>query len=217
MPFRNGFDGALLELTGYGICAGMAEALYPMNFPTDWSDFGPKVQALRDRERRFVWAYLINSMTTVGANGAQSARDAGFSDAAEGAKVRAHHLLHRMDVQEAIQELAARELRGLALPALAALGSILKKPDHPDRQKVALSVLSRIGLGEQQAVNFNLHAEVTVNHTDAALDDLKRLMDLGVPREKLLETFGFSGLSRYEKMLEHREGRALPPPVVIDG
>ena len=187
----------------------MAKPLHPMNFPEDWSSFGPKMQGLRDRERRFVWAYLINSMTPVGPNGSQSARDAGYSDVKEGAKVRAHELLHRQDVQEAIQELAMRELRGLALPALAAVADILRKPDHPDRQKVALSVLSRLGMGEQNAVNFNLHAEVTVNHTDAALDDLKRLMDLGVPREKLIETFGFSGLTRYEKMLAKREGRLI--------
>lgn len=186
-----------------------------MHFPEDWSSFGPKVQALSDRERRFVWAYLINSMTPVGPNGAQSARDAGYSDKSEGAKVVAHHLLHRQHVQEAIQELAMRELRGLALPAIAAVADILRKPEHPDRQKVALSVLSRLGMGEQNAVNLNVTGEVAVNHTDAAIDDLKRLLDLGVPREKLIETFGFSGLTRYEAMLAKREGRALPP--VIEG
>lgn len=186
-----------------------------MSFPEDWSSFGPKVQALRDRERRFVWAYLINSMTAVGPNGSQSARDAGYSDVAEGCKVRAHGLLHRQDVQEAIQELAMRELRGLALPALAAVADILRKKDHPDRQKVALSVLSRLGMGEQSGMSLHVTGEVAINHTDAALDDLKRLIDLGVPREKLVETFGFSGLSRYEKMLAQREGRALPR--VIEG
>lgn len=193
----------------------MSEPLHPMNFPEDWSSFGPKMQALRDREKRFVWAYLINSMTPVGANGSQSARDAGYSDKSEGAKVRAHNLLHRQDVQEAIQELAMRELRGLALPAVAAIAQIIARPDHPDRQKVALSVLSRLGMGEQNAVQLNVTGEVTVNHTDAALDDLKRLIELGVPREKLLETFGFSGLLRYEKMLAQREGISLPP--MIDG
>jgi hypothetical protein len=64
-------------------------------------------------------------------------------------------------------------------------------------------------MGEQNAVNLHMTAEVTVNHTDAALDDLKRLMTLGVPREKLLETFGFSGLSRYERMLAQRDGKVI--------
>jgi len=198
----------------------MVEPYAPMNFPDDWSEFGPKVQSLRDRERKFVWAYLINSMTQVGANGAQSARDAGYSDSSEGAKVRAHHLLHRMDVQEAIQELAARELRGLALPAIAALASILRKADHPDRQKVALSVLSRLGMGEQSALNLNVSGEIRINHTDAALEDLRRLLELGVPREKLVETFGYSGLERYEKMLseaDRRAGKLIEGEVVRNG
>lgn len=195
----------------------MADVPFPMNFPDDWSAFGPKMQALRDRERRFVWAYLINSMTPIGPNGAQSARDAGYSDQSDGAKVRAHHLLHRHDVQEAIQEVAMRELRGLALPAIAAVSQIISKPDHPDRQKVALSVLSRLGMGEQSAVSLNVTGEVQVNHTDAALDDLKRLKDLGVPHERLVETFGHSGLARYERMLAQREGRALASMAVIDG
>lgn len=185
----------------------MAEPRMPMQFPDDWSSFGPKMQALRDRERKFVWAYLINSMTEVGANGAQSARDSGYSDVAEGCKVRAHGLLHREDVQAAIQELAVRELRGLALPALAALSSILKKPDHPDRQKVALSVLSRIGLGEQSGISLQVSGEVTVNHTDAALADLRVLLAMGVPREKLVETFGHSGLTRYERMLAELDAK----------
>lgn len=182
----------------------MSEPVPQMQFPEDWSSFGPKMQALRDRERKFVWAYLINSMTPVGANGSQSARDAGYSDKSEGAKVRAHHLLHREDVQEAIQELAMRELRGLALPALAAVADIIKKPDHPDRQKVALSVLSRLGMGETTGVNLNMTGEVRVNHTDAAVEDLRQLLALGVSREKLIETFGHSGLERYEKLLAER-------------
>lgn len=191
-------------------------ALADMNFPEDWTDFGPKVQALSLRERKFVWAYLINSMTPVGANGAQSARDAGYSDVAGGARVRAHELLHRQAVQDAIQEVAARELRGLALPAIAALSSILKKPDHPDRQKVALSILSRLGMGEQAAVNLNVSGEVRLNHTDEALEQLRMLLELGVPREKLVETFGYSGLGRYERMLAEREGKRLPAPKVIE-
>lgn len=164
----------------------MGELPPAMQFPTDWSGFGPRMQALRDRERRFCWAYLINSMTEVGANGAQSARDAGYSDRSEGAKVTAHHLLHREDVQGAIQELAARELRGLALPALAALGSILRKPDHPDRQKVALSVLSRIGLAETAAVNLSVSGSVVVNHK-AMVERIKLLAEkVGTDPQRLL-------------------------------
>lgn len=195
----------------------MPEPRPPMNFPPDWSGFGPKMLALRERERRFVWAYLLNAMTDGKENGAQAARDAGYSDVGEGCKVRAHGLLHRDDVLDAMQEVAGRELRGLALPAVLALSKLLAKPDHFDHRKSIEMVLNRTGMSERTAVDVNFSGQVTVNHTDAALDDLRRLLDLGVPREKLVEVFGFSGLSRYEKMLAQREGRALPPPAVIEG
>jgi hypothetical protein len=48
---------------------------------------------------------------------------------------------------------------------------------------------------------------VTVNHTDAAIEDLRRLLALKVPREELVQIFGFSGLDRYEKMLEIADQR----------
>jgi hypothetical protein len=37
------------------------------------------------------------------------------------------------------------------------------------------------------------------------VEDLQRLKSLGVPREQLLETFGYSGLDRYEKLLAERQ------------
>lgn len=158
------------------------------------------MQSLRDRERKFVWAFLLNSMTDGKENGAQAARDAGYSDTGEGCKVRAHALLHREDVIDAMQEVAGRELRGLAIPAVAALGRLLAKPEHGDHRKAIEMVLERVAPARTQ-IDVNHSGEVNVNHTDAAIADLRRLKELGVPREKLLETFGFSGLDRYEKML----------------
>lgn len=188
----------------------------PMRFPETWEDFGPKVQALRERERRFVWAYLCNALTE-GVNGAQAARDAGYSDVKEGAKVRAHGLLHRNDVLEAMQEVAARELRGLMLPAVVALGRLVEKRDHPDHRKAIEMVLDRTGAAVRTAIDVNVNGHVTVNHTDQALEDLARLRELGVPREKLLEIFGFTGLPRYERMLDERSGTRRPAPALIEG
>lgn len=173
--------------------------------------------ALRERERRFVWAYLLNALTDGKENGAQAARDAGYSDSSGAAKVTAHHLLHREEILDAMGEVATRELRGLAVPAVVALGQLVRKPEHPDHRKAIEMVLNRTGQHERTQVDVNFGGEVTVNHTDAAVDDLKRYLDLCVPREKLVEIFGFSGLTRYEKMLAEREGRALPAPAVIDG
>lgn len=188
-----------------------------MNFPPTWEGFGPKMLSLRERERRFVWAYLTNALADGKENGAQAARDAGYSDVKEACKVRAHGLLHRDDVLEAMQELAARELRGLAIPAVVALSKLVAKQEHPDHRKSVEMVLNRTGFNERTQVDVNFSGSVTVNHTDAAIEDLRRLMDLGVPREKLIETFGFSGLSRYERMLAEKEGRRLPASNVIEG
>lgn len=186
----------------------MAEARPPMVFP-DWSGFGPKMQALNERERRFVWAYLLNAMTDGKENGAQAARDAGYSDVKEGAKVRACQALQRDDVLDAMQEVAARQLRGLAIPAVVALSRLLDKPDHAEHRKAAEMVLNRVGMAERIAVDVNHSGEVTVNHTDQALADLERLIELQVPRAKLEEIFGFSGLTRYERMLAARRPKVI--------
>jgi phage terminase small subunit len=177
-----------------------------MNFPPDWSIFGPKMRALRERERKFVWAYLLNSMTDGRENGAQAARDAGFPDSSDACKVRSHELLHRDDVIDAMQEVAGRELRGLAIPAVAALGKLLAKPEHGDHRKAIEMVLERVAPVRTQ-VDVNHSGEVTLNRTDSALEDLARYIELEVPRAKLKQIFGYSGLERYERMLAERDGK----------
>jgi hypothetical protein len=47
------------------------------------------------------------------------------------------------------------------------------------------------------------------DHTSAAIANLRWLRELKVPRKVLLEQFGYSGLGRYEKMLEEHD-RAQP-------
>lgn len=179
----------------------------------DFSDFelGPKMRALPERERKFVLHYLLNEGKL---NGAQAARDAGYSDAAEGCKVRAHALLHRERVIEALEEAGRRAFRGLLIPAIKATAALIDKPDHPDHARTLQSTLSRLGISERTAVDVNHSGEVTVNHTDDALETLRTLIGLGVSREKLLEVFGFSGLERYEGMLAAADAKA---PKLIEG
>jgi hypothetical protein len=162
------------------------------------SDLPEAVQALRsDRERVFVWTYMFN-----GGNGTRAAKAAGYSDASEGCKVRAHGLLQRANVQSALRELCGKYLFSLAPIALVKLRDHLHSENEKISQKAVDMTLSRTGFSERTAMDVNVTGSVQVNHTTAAVEDLRRLMQLGVPREKLVETFGFSGLSRYEKMLE---------------
>lgn len=161
-------------------------------------------RGLRDARRKaFVWNYVFN-----GAQGAAAARAAGYSDVAEGAKVRAHGLLQRDDVNDAIRALCSKFLFSLAPKALLRLGEILDDPKHPKLAKAIEMTLDRTGHAAATQVDVNVSGSVQLNHTDEAVDQLATLRELGVPREKLLETFGYSGLARYEKMLDERDRRA---------
>jgi len=173
----------------------------------DASDLPEAVRGLRDeRWRKFAWGYVFG-----GGEGAAAARFAGYSDAGEGCKVRAHGLLQRDEIQAAIKALTGKYLFSLAPKAILRLGEILDNPKHAKHAKAIEMVLDRTGHGGVTDVNVNVSGELTVNHTDQALNDLRALLELGVSREKLIEVFGFSGLSRYEKML------AEQGPKLIEG
>jgi hypothetical protein len=169
-------------------------------------EYGPKMLACSERERQFVINYLSN-----GGNAAQAARDSGVPD--KGgiyAKVEAFRIMHRERVLDALEEVGRKEFRGLLMPAIIAMRALLERPDHPDHARTAQTVLSRLGFAERTGVDVKVSGEVQLNHTDAAVEQLRILRDMGVPREKLVETFGFSGLSRYERMLEEMDRRSGP-------
>lgn len=173
-------------------------------------ELGPKLQACSEKERIFAFAVA----TGIAKSAADAARRAGYADNGKtGIGVRAHDLMHRQRVIEAIEEVCRTQFRGLVPITIAAAKRILEDPEHDDHVKMIISLLSRLGYGERAAVDVNVTGEIAVNHTDAALDDLRKLKALGLPREKLVEVFGFSGLDRYERMLAEKDARA---PKVIE-
>lgn len=174
------------------------------------SDLPEAVQLLRtERERLFVWHYMLN-----GANGSKAAKAAGYSDASEGCKVRAHGLLQREDIQAALHELSTRYLFSLAPKALFKLSKHLDSDNERVSLKATDMVLARTGFAERTALDVNVGGSVTVNHKDAAVEDLRRLKALGVPRAELERTFGFSGLTRYERMLAAEDAKLIEGTVV---
>jgi|SRR5579872_2588670 len=168
-------------------------------------ELGPKMQACSERERRFVWFYVTNDGPP---NAAQAARDAGYADTSRAAAVRGHELLHRERVLAALEEVGKKAFRGLLGPAVKAAAKLIETEKHPDHSKAVFTTLARLGLGEKSSVDVNVSGEMTVNHTDQALNDLRVLIGLGVSEEKLVEVFGFSGLSRYRKMLAEQDARS---------
>ena len=167
-------------------------------------ELGPKMQACSERERLFVWHYVIDN----DGNATEAARKAGYADPggdSAAIRVRAHALMHRDRVLEALEEVGGKVFRGLLAPAIRATRSIIESPKHPDHAKVVLSMLSRLGKSERTGVDINHTGEIQVSHTDQALNDLRTLLSLGVAEDKLVEVFGFSGLSRYRKMLAEQD------------
>lgn len=169
-------------------------------------EIGPKMQACSERERKFVVCYVFND----DGNASEAARLAGYADPGPGSsaiRVQAHALMHRARVKDAIEEVARLKFRSLLVPTINATKRLIEKSDHPDHAGTVKSMLSRLGFGEKTGVDVNISGEVVVNHTDAALNDLRALKALGLPRERLQEIFGFSGLDRYERMLAVTDAR----------
>lgn len=174
------------------------------------------MQALRnDRERAFVWNYMLN-----GCKGGPAALAAGYAGTPGSARVRAFELLHREDIQAALRELGMRYLGSLMPKALVRLGELLDNKNHRQHAKAIEMTLSRTGVVERTALDVNVSGQVNVNHTDAAVEDLRRLKSIGVPRAELERIFGFSGLSRYEKLLAAADAKVIehqPTEAAADG
>jgi hypothetical protein len=166
------------------------------------ADLGPKMLALTEREQAFVWHLVCN-----GGDGSKAAVAAGYSDASEAAKVRAWELRQKPKIIEAIHECGWRLLGSVGGPAIYALEQLVMRPEHPDHFKAVTAVLSRIGFHEKSQIDHHHSGVVELNRTDSALEALAYLKSLDVPREKLVEQFGHSGLARYEKMLEERDAK----------
>jgi terminase small subunit-like protein len=158
--------------------------------------------ALTEKQRRFVWAYLLN-----GGQGEAAAVAAGYSNASRAAAVRACTMLQQDGILKAMHEVAWKSMRGLSLVAVLETEKVLRTGVAADRLKAAFGILNRTGFGEKTSVEVHHTGSIDLNHTDSALEALAYLKSLDVPREKLVEQFGHSGLARYERMLEEREAK----------
>jgi hypothetical protein len=185
-----------------------------MDFAT--AECGPKMQACSERERLFVWHYLMLGGTYGLAS--EAARQAGFVDNDNGSiRVTAHRLLQRDRVLDALDEVGRKAFRSLLIPAVAAAAKLIENAKHPDHARTTLSTLSRLGLVEKSSVDLNVTGEVVLSHTEEAVAQLRALRELGVPRAKLIELFGYSGLTRYETLLLEASTKASVSRETIEG
>jgi len=152
-------------------------------FDEDDDDIGPAMAALSEKQRKFVMAMVEHP----GISRAEAARQAGYSDTKEGAKVRGHHCAHNPMVQAAIREVAGLRLNANSLLAADVLVTIARDDEAPrkDRLKAAGMLLDRTGFGAAQTINVK--NTVTDRSGAGMLERIKALAAaLGVDPVKLL-------------------------------
>jgi len=160
---------------------------------------GPRLRALRtEQQRRFAFIMGCGEV-----NPSQAARDAGYSDASEACKVRAHYLQHDPDVAAAVQEVAKKVLTNLAPVAISVMRRILMNDKHPQQQRTAETVLDRAGYFAETRHSVTVEHKVDMRE----LEELARRLALenGIAPEKFI---GINGVKTIEgKVIEH-EGEA---------
>jgi hypothetical protein len=137
---------------------------------------GPKMLACDERER--IFAFALGS--GIAPSATQAAELAGYCPDNQGKSrtglrsnslaSKAHQVLHRPRVVEAIEEVCRTQFRNLVPLVISAAKQVLADPKHKDHTKMIVSLLSRLGYGETTAVavDVNMKGEITVRDTDAA-------------------------------------------------
>jgi hypothetical protein len=181
--------------------------------PLDAID-GPMMKALpSDRHRAFVRA--LYQVKPGHGSGVKAAKLSGWgqplSSSASMATI-ASRLMHDERILAAIFEEDQKRIRASAPRAISALSRLVENPKHKDHARGIAMVLDRVHPAEtRHQVDVHHHA---VDHSAEAVAQLRMLKSLEVSRSKLEEVFGFSGLSRYERLLEIEEAKA---PKLIEG
>lgn len=138
---------------------------------------------LNERQRSFVVAMV----TIPGCSFARAAREAGYSDHLEAAKVRGHLLAHNPSVQAAIREEAGKRLNSLSVVAANVMMDIMldSEADPKTKLRAASAVLDRTGFGAAQTINVN---KTTTDRTGKAIMERIAALSqkLGVDATKLL-------------------------------
>jgi phage terminase small subunit len=152
------------------------------------------------KERRFAESFV--ELGGMHGAGAAAARRAGYGNPSSTANVYASiadRELNKPEVLSYVAELAKKKIRSLVPKAVRAVEEIIDNPAHAQRLKASMAVIDRI-----DPVETRQHIEVThtaVNHDQDAIAVLRHLKAIGAPRDMLEANFGFTGLSRYERLL----------------
>ena len=173
--------------------------LIPME---DESDLGPAMLACSKQERIFVRALFEKPGHGAGA---RAARAAGYGSKGGATNTPAHsanRLFNRPRVIAAIAELTGQSLRSDGPMAVHVTREIMADKNHKDRLKAARTVFERADPAETRFSGEMHHTISNAPGSDAeGLKVLVWLQSMNVPREKQIETLGYSGLPILEAKL----------------
>ena len=129
-------------------------------------EFGPKMAALTDKQRRYVLAMLSDPL----GNPSVWARAAGYSDHLQAAKVRGHYLSHDDRIMEAAQEEARRHLDTIGpVLGIGVMMQIARTKGHKRQLDAAMALTDRVGFHAKSE-----HKVVHEDRTGAALEERLR-------------------------------------------
>jgi predicted dinucleotide-utilizing enzyme len=183
--------------------------LEPIDAQDGPAKLGPKMQALTEKQRNFVIALFAVRQGHGAA--VRAARAAGWgtpSSSAQSMATISSRLMHNDAIIEGMREYGEQFLKAAGPAALRALEKMILTPSHKGHERSVAAVVDRLYAVEtRHLVDVHHHA---VDHSAEAVAHLRMLKSLDVSRSKLEEVFGFSGLSRYERLLEIEEAKKSP-------
>jgi phage terminase small subunit len=158
------------------------------------ADLSPLMSKLTEQQRRFVLALLMQAIP----NFAQAARDAGYSDAFDGAKVRAFELMHNPRILAALKEEMSKRIALGAIVGIYGLQAIASDPDHKDHLKACVALADRGGYSPI------VQQEIRVEHTiKSPMERIKELAPkFGEEGRVLLEKAGLRDVPRETTQIE---------------
>jgi phage terminase small subunit len=149
----------------------------PAKLPGDDAKFGPKMEALNERQRKFVVALFI--VKPGHGSAVRAARSAGFGTDKSSAQTMASiasRLMHDDRIIEATREYGERFLKAAGPAALRALEKLILTPSHKDHGRAVAAVVDRLYPMETQH-NLNVEHNVGPGFKETA-EVMARIADL---------------------------------------
>jgi phage terminase small subunit len=153
----------------------MAQNQLVIDLPGD-DQLGPRMLALNEQQRRFVFALMHFDTSSA------AALAAGYSE--RRAKQTGWDLMHEPKILDAISEVNRRRLSGLSVKAVSQLAKILDERDHPRHHWAIDAVLNRTGYSSQ--TEHKIHVDHSLDELQVKAVAAQMALQLGVDQRTLL-------------------------------